>query len=171
MKINLKINVFIHISTHFPCFPLPSPRWWEKIQDRWFIFAGFQTRVHSYIPTSPSPTPSPFLSWLPSWQHKELDPGIRSLAETIEFTSLALLMNSNNYWMPELEQEYIGRREREGRREGQVLFFSYCSWGSQGKNTEMVCHSLLQWATFCQLSAMTHCLRWPYTSWLIVSLS
>ena len=25
--------------------------------------------------------------------------------------------------------------------------FSYCSWGSQGKNTEMVCHSLLQWTT------------------------
>ena len=31
-----------------------------------------------------------------------------------------------------------------------VLFFclSYCSWGSQGKNTEVVCHSLLQWAHF-----------------------
>ena len=28
--------------------------------------------------------------------------------------------------------------------------FSYCSWGSQGKNTEVVCHSLLQWTTFCQ---------------------
>ena len=26
---------------------------------------------------------------------------------------------------------------------------SYCSWGSQGKNTEVVCHSLLQWTTFC----------------------
>ena len=23
--------------------------------------------------------------------------------------------------------------------------FSYCSWGSQARNTEMVCHSLLQW--------------------------
>src|SRR5574337_145345 len=30
--------------------------------------------------------------------------------------------------------------------------FSYCSWGSQGKNTEVVCHSLLQWSTFCQIS-------------------
>ena len=29
---------------------------------------------------------------------------------------------------------------------------SYCSWGSQGKNTEVVCHSLLQWTTFCQTS-------------------
>ena len=26
--------------------------------------------------------------------------------------------------------------------------FSYCSWGSQGKNTEVVCHSLLQWEKF-----------------------
>ena len=34
--------------------------------------------------------------------------------------------------------------------------FSYCSWGSQGKNTEVVCHSLLQWTTFCQT-----CLPWP----------
>ena len=25
--------------------------------------------------------------------------------------------------------------------------FSYCSWGPQGKNAEVVCHSLLQWTT------------------------
>ena len=30
--------------------------------------------------------------------------------------------------------------------------FSYCSWGSQGQNTEVICHSLLQWTTFCQTS-------------------
>ena len=30
--------------------------------------------------------------------------------------------------------------------------FSYCSWDSQGKNAEVVCHSLLQWTTFCQNS-------------------
>ena len=49
---------------------------------------------------------------------------------------------------------------------------SYCSWGSQGKNTEVVCHSLLQWITFCQNSTPwpIH-LGWPYTAWLIVSLS
>ena len=39
--------------------------------------------------------------------------------------------------------------------------------GSQGKNTEVVCHSLLQWTTFCQTSPPwpTH-LGWPYTAWL-----
>ena len=48
-----------------------------------------------------------------------------------------------------------------------VLFFafSYCSWGSQSKNTEVVCHSLLQWTTFCQNSPLwpIH-LEWPHTS-------
>ena len=50
--------------------------------------------------------------------------------------------------------------------------FSYCSWDSQGKNTEMVCHSLLQWTTFCQNSPPwpVH-LGWSYTAWLIVSVS
>ena len=45
--------------------------------------------------------------------------------------------------------------------------FSYYSWGSQGKNTEMVCHSLLQWTTFGQTSPpwIVH-LRWPHTAWL-----
>ena len=37
--------------------------------------------------------------------------------------------------------------------------FSYCSWGSQGKNTEVACHSLLQWTTFYQNSP-----PWPIVS-------
>ena len=31
--------------------------------------------------------------------------------------------------------------------------FLYCSWGSQGKNTEVVYHFLLQWTAFCQNSS------------------
>ena len=27
-----------------------------------------------------------------------------------------------------------------------LFIFSYCSWGSQGKNTEVVCHSLFLWS-------------------------
>ena len=47
--------------------------------------------------------------------------------------------------------------------------FSYCSWSSQGKETEVVCHSLLQWTTFCQTSPPwpSH-LGWPHTAWLMV---
>ena len=54
----------------------------------------------------------------------------------------------------------------------QVMAFSYCSWGSQGKNTEVVCHFFLQWTTFCQNSPPwpVH-LGWPYTACLIVSLN
>ena len=45
--------------------------------------------------------------------------------------------------------------------------FSYCSWGSQGKNTEVVCHSLLQWTTFCQTSPPWPArLGWPHMAWL-----
>ena len=53
-----------------------------------------------------------------------------------------------------------------------LFAFSYCSWGSQGKNTEAVCHSLLQWTTFCQNSPpwSVH-LGWPYMAWPSVSLS
>ena len=32
--------------------------------------------------------------------------------------------------------------------------FSNCLWGSQGKNIEVVCHSLLQWTTFRQNSPL-----------------
>ena len=48
-----------------------------------------------------------------------------------------------------------------------IFAFSYCSWGSQGKNTEVVCHSLLQWTTFCQANPPwpAH-LGWPHTAWL-----
>ena len=39
--------------------------------------------------------------------------------------------------------------------------------GSQGKKTEVACHSLLQWTTFCQTSPPwpAH-LRWPHRAWL-----
>ena len=46
------------------------------------------------------------------------------------------------------------------------------TWGSQGKSTEAVCHSLLQWTAFCQNSPPWLVgLGWPYKAWLIVSLS
>ena len=47
------------------------------------------------------------------------------------------------------------------------IAFSYCSWGSKGKNTEVVCHSLLQWTTVCQTSPPwpVH-LGWSHTAWL-----
>ena len=41
------------------------------------------------------------------------------------------------------------------------------AWGSQGKNTEEACRSLLQWAKFCQTSPpWPACLGWPHMAWL-----
>ena len=50
---------------------------------------------------------------------------------------------------------------------GPHFVFSYCSWGSQGRNTEVVCHFLLQWTTFCQTSPPwpAHLGR-PHMAWL-----
>ena len=46
--------------------------------------------------------------------------------------------------------------------------FSYCSWGSRGKNTGVGCHFLLQWTTFCQNSLLWPVsLGWPCMAWLI----
>ena len=45
--------------------------------------------------------------------------------------------------------------------------FSYCSWVSQGKNTKVVCCSLLHWTTFCQTSSpWPSRLGWPHKAWL-----
>ena len=53
-----------------------------------------------------------------------------------------------------------------------LFVFSCYSWGSRGKNTEVACHSLLQWTMFCQNSPTRPIhLGWPYMAWLIVSLS
>ena len=50
---------------------------------------------------------------------------------------------------------------------GEVSASSYCSWDSQGKNTEVVCHPLLQWTTFCQNSPPRSVrLAWPYMTGL-----
>ena len=53
-----------------------------------------------------------------------------------------------------------------------LFAFLYSWWGSHGKKTGVVCHSLPQWTTFCQNSPLWPiCLRWPCTAWLIASLS
>ena len=47
------------------------------------------------------------------------------------------------------------------------LLFHNRSWCFQGKNTEVVCHSLLQWTTFCQTSPPWPIrLGWPHMAWL-----
>ena len=53
-----------------------------------------------------------------------------------------------------------------------IFAFSYCSWGSQCTNNDMVCHSFLQWTTFCQNSPPWPVrLGWPYMVCFIISLN
>ena len=74
------------------------------------------------------------------------------------FLELFLCSSSVAYWAP---------TDLGGSSSVAYLFvFSYCLWGSQGKNTEVVCHSLLQWSTFCQNSPPwpVH-FGWLYKAW------
>ena len=48
-----------------------------------------------------------------------------------------------------------------------LFAFSYSSWGSQGKNTEVVCHSFLHWTTFCQKSPDGQ--YWHQTDYILCS--
>ena len=80
------------------------------------------------------------------------------------FLELFLHSSPEAYWAP---------TDLEVHLSVSYLFaLSYCSWGSQEKNTDLVCHSLLQWTMFCQNSPTwsVH-VGWPYMAWLIVSLS
>ena len=70
------------------------------------------------------------------------------------FLELFFLWSPVAYWVP----------TNLGSSSFSVLFvFSYCLFDSQGKNTEVVCHSLLQWTTFCQNPPPWPVyLGWPY---------
>ena len=57
------------------------------------------------------------------------------------FLELFLLSSPVAYWAPTTWGVHLSV--------SYLFAFSYCSWGSQGKNTEVACHSLLQWTTFC----------------------
>ena len=60
-----------------------------------------------------------------------------------------------NYWPGEFLFQYP------------IILPLCCSCGSQGKNTEVVCHSLFQWTTFRQTSPpWPDHLGWPHMAWL-----
>ena len=53
------------------------------------------------------------------------------------FLELFLHWSPVAYWAPTNLGSYLPM--------SYLFAFSYCSWGSQGKNAEVVCYSLLQW--------------------------
>ena len=80
------------------------------------------------------------------------------------FLELFLHWSPVAYWAP----AHLGRSS--------FSVLSFCLFilfmGFSDKNTEVVCHSLLQWTTFFQNSPLwpVH-LGWPHTAWLIVSMT
>ena len=106
-----------------------------------------------------------FLHWSPVVYWAPTDLGNSSLTQ---------LLHSFWSYFSALLQGHIGHLPtwRIHHSVSYLFAFSCYSWSSQGKNTGVVCHSLLQWTTLCQNSPPwpIH-LGWPYTTWLIVSLS
>ena len=120
-------------------------------------------------PPCPSPTPGVHPNPCPSsrWCHPTNSSSVIPFSSRPQFfgsipwffLELFLHWSPVAYWAP----------TDLGSSSFSILSFclSYCSWGSQGKNTEVICHSLLQWTTFCQTSPpWPICLGWPHTAWL-----
>ena len=86
----------------------------------------------------------------------------------------AILMGAISNYLLCLPGAYWTPSGLEGSSSGVISFFtfSYCPWGSPGKNTGVGCHLLLQWTAFCQKSSLWPIyLGWPCRVWLIVWLS
>ena len=128
----------------------------------------FMSSSRWYHPTISSSV-IPFSSYLQSLPASLFQQASSShqMANIIIFTLAQPLHSFWNYFST-LLQKYIGHllTWRVHLSVSYLFAFSYCSWGSQGKNTEVVCHSLLQWTMFCQDSPPwpVH-LGWPYTAW------
>ena len=106
------------------------------------------------------------ISWL-----LELDSGTRLLCNNVLYSialyfhhqshpqlgavfSLAPSLHCFWYYFSTLLQKHIRHIPTWGIHfsVSYLFAFSFCPWGSQGNYTEVACHSLLQWTTFCQNS-------------------
>ena len=83
-------------------------------------------------------------------QHQALFPSPVTSTTGCCFCFVSSLHSFWSYFSTDLQQHIRHLQTWGVHLSVSYLFaFSYCSWGSQGKNTEVVCHSLLQWTTFC----------------------
>ena len=103
-----------------------------------------------------------------SLQHWTLLPS-RHIHNWAWFFALALSLHSLWSYFSTFLQEHIRYLPTWGvHLSVSYLFdFSYSSWGSQGKNTEVVCHSFLHWTTFCQKSPDGQ--YWHQTDYILCS--
>ena len=94
-----------------------------------------------------------FLMQYCSLQHRTLFPSLVTSATgccfcfgSVSSFFLELFLHSSlvAYWAPTTWGVHLSV--------SYLFAFSYCSWGSRGRNTEVVCHFLLQWTMLCQNS-------------------
>ena len=110
--------------------------------------------------------PGPMQYW--SLQHRTLllSPVLSTTGCSFSFGSIpSFFLELFLHWSP---VAYWGPSDLGSSSFSVLSFsFSYCTWGSQGKNTEVVCQLLLQWTSFCQASPPWPAyLGWPHTAWL-----
>ena len=113
------------------------------------------------------------VEWGKGWQSLapvDWDLG-QSVKSTVTFHRFQLAPSVPGGWVPQNSSSMSFRLIFTFKKELGVFttdtLSSYCSWGSQGKNAEVVCHSLLQWTTFSQTSPpLSIHLGWPHTAWL-----
>ena len=135
---------------------------------------------HTRLPWRPSPTPRANSNSTPSsqWCHPNISSSVvlfssclQSFPEPESFPMSQFFPSGGQsigvgLYQTAIYHLYLSKNHMRCLRL-LLCVFSYCSWGSQGKNTEVVCHSLLQWTTFCQTSLpWPACLGWPHTAWL-----
>ena len=98
--------------------------------------------------------------WTLSIQTSLLPKELVSLTEIIDIVNYIYNERNDTIHSPcKTNSNKEGIKLRKKKRNSPSTF-SYCSWGSQGKNTEGVCYSLLQWttlATWCK--ELTHLKR------------
>ena len=87
--------------------------------------------------------------------------------------SLFILSDTISNWPPLFTSSILNTFQPGGDHLPVSSFaFSHCSWNFHGRNTVVICYSFLCWTTFCQNSSIwLVCLGWPYTAWLMHSLS
>ena len=156
MSSELKSPIPVHFSSLIPkisMFTLAISHWTTSNLP-WFMNLTFQIPMHYCSLQHLTLLPSPVTSTTGCFYFGSI---------SSYFLELFLHWSPVAYWAP----TNLGSSS--------FIVLSFCLFilfMGQGKNTKVVCHSLLQWATFCLNSPpwSVH-LGWPYLAWLIVSLT
>ena len=92
----------------------------------------------------------------------EVQKTLKSLLQ--HHSSKASIFRLSAFFTVQLSHPYMTTGKTIALTKG-FSYCSYCSWGSKGKNTEVVCHSLFQWTIFCQKETVWKGRKIGYWRW------